>query len=94
MGGNAYDSDRRVGERMVNDEVEWLGNKMQELLDAYAELNITERQPVTFEEVEKIWTEQVTPALKTFKTMQNTGEPPPEDSQERTSYGKHKRTTR
>ena len=81
MGGNAYDSDRRIGERMVDDEVTWLGNKMQELLDAYAQQNISERQPVTFAEVEKIWTEQVTPALKTFKTMQRTGESPPEDSQ-------------
>lgn len=81
MGSNAYDSDRRIGERMVNDEVAWLGSKMQELLDAYTQQNNSERQPKTFEEVEKIWTEQVTPALNTFKTMQNTGDPPPEDSQ-------------
>ena len=81
MGSNAYQSDRRIGERMVDDEVAWLGNKMQELLDVYTQLNFTERQPVTFEEVEKIWSEQVTPALKTFETMQNSDEPPSEDSQ-------------
>ena len=81
MGSNAYQSDRRIGERMVDDEVAWLGNKMQELLHVYTQLNITERQLVTFEEVEKIWNEQVMPALKTFETMQNSDEPPPEDSQ-------------
>lgn len=80
MGGNAYDSDRRIGERMVNDEVTWLGNKMRELLEEYAELNISDRQPVTFGEVEQIWTEHVKPVLSTFLTMQNSSEPPPEDS--------------
>ena len=38
-------------------------------------------KPVTFEEVEKMWTEQVAPTLKTFETMKNTSESPPEDSQ-------------
>ena len=80
MGGNAYDSDRRIGERMVNDEVTWLGNKMEELLETYAQLNISERHPVTFGEVEHIWAEEVKPVLNTFLTMQNSSEPPPEDS--------------
>lgn len=80
MGGNAFDSDRRIGERMVNDEVTWLGNKMQELLDLYAQLNISDRQPVTFGEVEQIWTEEVKPVLNTFLTMQKSSEPPPENS--------------
>ena len=81
MGGNAYDSDRRIGERMVDDEVTWLSNKMQKLLEEYAQLNISDRQPVTFGELEQIWEQHVKPVLKTFKTMDNTGEPPPEDSQ-------------
>ena len=81
MGGNAYESDRRIGERMVNDEVAWLGQKMAELLKNYTKLEISERRPVTFQEVEQIWTETVTPALKTFETMQNPPESPPEDSQ-------------
>ena len=68
-------------ERMVDDEVAWLGNKMQELLTTYEQQNITERQPVTFEEVEQIWTETVSPALKTFETMKTPEESPPEDSQ-------------
>ena len=65
MGANAFESDRRIGERMVDDEVAWLGKKMQELLTAYEQQEITERQPVTFEAVEQIWTETVSPALKT-----------------------------
>ena len=81
MGSNAYDSDRRVGERMVNDEVTWLGNKMNELLEEYTQLKISDRQPVTFGEVEQIWEQHVKPVLKSFKTMDNSGEPPPEDSQ-------------
>ena len=81
MGSNAYDSDRRTGERMVNDEVEWLGKKMKELLDDYTKQDTSDRKPVTFEEVENMWVEQVLPILKTFETMKNTGEPPPEDSQ-------------
>ncbi|MCG9126961.1 creatininase family protein [Candidatus Poribacteria bacterium] len=81
MGSNAYDSDRLTGERMVNDEVQWLGKKMQELLDEYTHLDNSNREPVTFEQVEKIWAEQIKPVLNTFETMQNKGEPPPEDSQ-------------
>ena len=81
MGSNAPDSDRRIGERMVGDEVTWLGEKMHALLAAYEQQNITERQPVTFAEVEQIWAETVTPALKTFETMKNPDESPPEDSQ-------------
>ena len=34
---------------------------MQELLDAYAEADIPDRQPVTFAEVERIWAETVSP---------------------------------
>ena len=81
MGANAFESDRRIGERMVDDEVAWLGKKMQELLTAYEQQEITERQPVTFQEVEQIWTETVSPVLKTFETMKNPEESPPEGSQ-------------
>ena len=54
---------------------------MKELLEDYAKLNISERQPVTFEKVEQIWSETVSPVLKTFETMKNPNESPPEDSQ-------------
>ena len=81
MGANAVESDRRIGERMVNDEVAWLGKKTAALLADYTKLDISERQPVTFEKVEQIWADTVSPALTTFETMKAPNESPPEDSQ-------------
>jgi creatinine amidohydrolase/Fe(II)-dependent formamide hydrolase-like protein len=69
MGRDAGDSNRQVGERMVADEVEWLGNKARELLAEYTRL-----QPAhnftTFEIVERVWAEVVAPRLPAFATMQ------------------------
>ena len=39
MGKNARESNRQTGERMVNDETEWLGDKVRELLAAYESKN-------------------------------------------------------
>ena len=54
---------------MVADEVEWLGEKGRELLAEYDRL-----QPAhnftTFETVERVWYEVITPRLPGFKTMQ------------------------
>jgi creatinine amidohydrolase/Fe(II)-dependent formamide hydrolase-like protein len=82
MGGNAREADRRTGERMVADEVKYLGAKARELLDAYAR-----EQPRhalrAFEDVERLWETVVRPALKGFRTMQNgwnEEEQVPEDS--------------
>lgn len=83
MGRNAHESDRRVGERMVEDEVRWLGAKMRELLDDYGR-----QQPRhtlrTFADVERLWAEHVRPRLQDFKTMQQAWgwqkDPLPEDS--------------
>lgn len=82
MGHNASASDRRTGERMVADEVRWLGAKVNELLAAY-----DDEQPVhrlrTFEDVEVLWETVVRPELPKFHTMQDLWEgqsPPPTDS--------------
>jgi hypothetical protein len=69
MGANAREADRRTGERMVADEVGWLGAKAQELLAAYAASAPTQRLR-TFEEVEALWETVVRPRLKEFRTMQ------------------------
>jgi creatinine amidohydrolase/Fe(II)-dependent formamide hydrolase-like protein len=70
MGGNARESDRRIGERMVADEVRWLGEKGRELLETYAR-----EKPVhtlrTFEQVERLWEEIVRPVFPQFQTMQS-----------------------
>ena len=78
MGRDAAQADRRVGERMVADEVEWLGNKGRELLAEYDRL-----QPAhpftTFEAVERAWAEVVAPRLPGFLTMQEKWEHQSED---------------
>jgi creatinine amidohydrolase len=82
MGEDARESDRRVGERMVADEVAWLGGKAAELRAQYAEHRRERRRPVTFAELEAIWTREIEPRVPAFASMQpGPGEPPPRDSQ-------------
>ncbi|HEV8637489.1 MAG TPA: creatininase family protein [Chloroflexota bacterium] len=88
MGPNAGEANRRIGERMVEDEVQWLGQKARELLAAYDREAPTDRLR-TFAETEVLWTEVVLPALPTFETMQDRwGDqpPPPEGSVWRTNW--------
>ena len=70
MGPTVRQSDRRVGERMVADEVRWLGEKAQELLDEYEEKNPTHKLQ-TYEDVEVLWETVIRPSLAGFETMQN-----------------------
>lgn len=76
MGSTARRSDRRVGERMVADQVRWLGEKAKALLAAYEREVPQPRQPRSFEDVERIWAEHIQPRVPTFKSMQMSGEPP------------------
>jgi creatinine amidohydrolase len=69
MGDNAGESDRRVGERMVADEVRWLGEKGRELLAAYESAK-PGRRLRTFVQVEQLWETVVRPALPQFRSMQ------------------------
>lgn len=69
MGANAGESSRLTGERMVADEVVWLGEKAGELLAAYDEAADAPGLP-TFESVERFWEETVRPTMKDWKTMQ------------------------
>lgn len=70
MGPTVWQSDRRVGERMVADEVRWLGEKAQELLDEYEEENPTHKLQ-TYEDVEVLWETVIRPSLAGFETMQD-----------------------
>lgn len=81
MGPTVRQSDRRVGERMVADEVRWLGEKAQELLDEYEEENPTHKLQ-TYEDVEVLWETVIRPSLAGFETMQDswTEEALPENS--------------
>jgi creatinine amidohydrolase len=69
MGEDAGESNRLVGERMVADEVEWLGRKGRELLDAYDQLSPAHNF-TTFAAVEQFWRDVVEPRLPEFITMQ------------------------
>jgi creatinine amidohydrolase len=81
MGGDAGQADRRNGERMVRDEVAYLGRRLRELLVAYDKDAPRDHKPVTFVEMERIWREAVKPQFPKFRTMQNAppeGVPPAE----------------
>jgi creatinine amidohydrolase len=81
MGGNAREANRRIGERMVADEVQWLGEKARELLAAYGREKPQHRLR-TFEQVEQLWDTLIRPELKRFRSMQELpdGQPPPTES--------------
>jgi creatinine amidohydrolase len=80
MGPNARDANRQTGERMVADEVRWLGAKAAELLAEYQANAPAERRPLTFIDIEQIWANDVLPQIKDFKSMQYGDHPPPDDS--------------
>ncbi|HRW10993.1 MAG TPA: creatininase family protein [Caldilineaceae bacterium] len=87
MGKNAHESNRLVGERMVADEVRWLGAKAAELLADYQTNQPAARQPLTFMALEQIWANEVMPQLTEFKTMQYLERtPPPADSTWQLNY--------
>jgi len=82
MGGDVLQSDRRVGERMVADEVRYLGAAGRGLLEAYQREQPTQRLR-TFGQVERLWREVVWPELKDCRSMQaawGEGDAVPEDS--------------
>ena len=82
LGMSAFLADRRIGERMVRDEVRWLGEKAQTLLADYETLKPTARL-TTFGDVETLWATVIAPRLPEFKTMNlwDDGVPPvPETS--------------
>ena len=69
MGSDARQANRLIGERMVADEVRWLGNKAAELLADYQQLQPQHRFR-TFADVENVWETVVRPQLGSFLTMQ------------------------
>lgn len=71
QGEDAKNADRRTGERMVQDQVVWLGKKVQDLLDVYRAQPTQDRQPKTFQEIEEIWSTAIEPELSSFESMQS-----------------------
>ena len=70
MGKNAKEANRKVGERMVEDEIKWLGLKAKELLNEYASEK-PKHTFRTFAQVERVWQQIVLPVLPSFESMQN-----------------------
>lgn len=87
MGPNARETDRRVGDRMVADEVRFLGAKARELLEEFDRVRPSERLR-TFEDTEALWEDVVRPALAEFLTMRQPEDPGalPEGSVWRTNW--------
>lgn len=82
MGPTCRQSDRRVGQRMVADEVAYLGERARELLEAYQQTGPAHTLR-TFADVERLWATVVAPELGNFRTMQDLWEgyeAVPEDS--------------
>jgi creatinine amidohydrolase len=69
MGRDARDANRKIGERMVADEVRWLGAKADELLAEYARLK-PRHTLLTFGDVESLWQSVIRPQVADFKSMQ------------------------
>ncbi len=69
MGRDARESDRRVGERMVADEVRFLGEKAQQLVAEF-DRTAPAHARLTFEQVERLWDEEVAPVVNEFRSMQ------------------------
>ena len=82
MGDLVRESSRRAGELMVADVVEKLGAMAKQLLEDYAGLQ-PEHKPLTFDQVEEIWEQEIRPLIKNFAAMQDLQpgqEPPPKNS--------------
>lgn len=79
MGPSAPQADRRVGQRMVADEVNWLGHKAADLLADYTAQASTGHRPLTFLEIERIWAEEVLPHVSNFQSMSYLERTPPPD---------------
>jgi len=90
----AYRTDRRMGERIVAGIAANLAAKGQELLAEYDRVQPPGR-PLTFEEVEQLWEDEIRPRVGDFKSMSELGEgqsPPPEDSIWRANWRVPKRS--
>jgi creatinine amidohydrolase len=87
LGSDADVSNRRVGERMVEDIVAWLGAKQRELLAAYDPGQPSRLR--TFDDVEAFWEEEIRPILPDFISLKRRfkeEEIPPEGSRWRQGW--------
>jgi creatinine amidohydrolase len=67
-GPDAHLSDRRTGERMVADEVAYLGAVARRLLGEYKQLS-PRHTLRTFEDVERVWKTVIAPRIRDFECV-------------------------
>jgi creatinine amidohydrolase len=82
MGEDAKQSDRRLGEKLIDEMVANVGAKAKELLEEYDRLQPS-RQPLTYDQIEQVWDRDVKPRFSKFASMQSLGtgqKEPPENS--------------
>lgn len=96
MGANARETDRRRGERIVAGIAANLVTKGQELLAEYDRVQ-PQRKPLTFDEVEQLWEDEVRPRFGDFRAMLDLAEggsqqPPAKDSRWRANWKVPKRS--
>jgi creatinine amidohydrolase/Fe(II)-dependent formamide hydrolase-like protein len=81
MGDLVHESDRRAGELMVKEAAENLTAIARQLLDEYESLK-PENKPMTFDQLEMFWEEEIQPLIKDFEAMKDlaAGQEPPSES--------------
>lgn len=82
MGDLVPESSRRAGELMVAEAGDNLGAMGKQLLEDYAKAQ-PEHKPLTFDQVEEIWEQEVRPLIKDLDSMKDLRpgqKPPPENS--------------
>lgn len=83
MGAHNDRASRRVGEAMTEDVIDRIGAKAKALMDAYEPKR---ESTLTFDDVERIWADEIRPKLPEFASLQEPEEGPPADSQWTTNF--------
>ena len=82
MTANAHEADRRKGERLVANKVQWLGQRGRQQLAEYERLR-PQHTLRTYVDVERLWQDEIESQIKMFASMQDLSPgqmPVPEDS--------------
>ena len=74
---------RQVGNAMTEDVIDRIGTKARDLIGQYSP---SRKKPLTFGDVEQIWSHEIQPGLKDFASLQQGDETPPENSQWRNNW--------
>lgn len=98
MGPTARRANRRIGLRMVEDQVAWLGRTAKQMLSEYAASETATRKPLSYADIEQIWADEISPLVSDFESMKELfeghTEPPPLNSRWRLNWAVPKVPTR